>query len=53
MLDPGTMAPVARDGTTLGEVMLRGNTVMKGYLRNPDANREASPAAGSTPAISA
>ena len=41
VLDPGTMAPVARDGTTLGEVMLRGNTVMKGYLRNPEANREA------------
>ena len=41
VLDPGTMAPVARDGATLGEVMLRGNTVMKGYLRNPAANREA------------
>ena len=41
VLDPGTMAPVARDGATLGEVMLRGNTVMKGYLRNPPANREA------------
>jgi fatty-acyl-CoA synthase len=35
------MSPVARDGATLGEVMLRGNTVMKGYLRNPAANREA------------
>ncbi|MFZ4405943.1 MAG: acyl-CoA synthetase [Paracraurococcus sp.] len=41
VLDPGTMAPVARDGATLGEVMLRGNTVMKGYLRNPAANAEA------------
>ena len=41
VLDPGTMAPVPRDGATLGEVMLRGNTVMKGYLRNPAANREA------------
>jgi fatty-acyl-CoA synthase len=41
VLDPGTMSPVARDGATLGEVMLRGNTVMKGYLRNPAANREA------------
>ena len=28
------MAPVARDGETLGEVMMRGNVVMKGYLKN-------------------
>jgi len=34
VLDPDTMAPVARDGETLGEVMMRGNVVMKGYLRN-------------------
>jgi fatty-acyl-CoA synthase len=34
VLDPETMAPVARDGETLGEVMMRGNVVMKGYLRN-------------------
>ncbi|RYI98747.1 MAG: acyl-CoA synthetase, partial [Acetobacteraceae bacterium] len=36
-----TMAPVPMDGRTLGEVMLRGNTVMKGYLRNPEANAAA------------
>jgi fatty-acyl-CoA synthase len=41
VIDPATMAPVPPDGTTLGEVMLRGNTVMKGYLRNPAANAEA------------
>ncbi|WP_235907763.1 acyl-CoA synthetase [Siccirubricoccus phaeus] len=41
VLDPATMAPVPADGTTLGEVMLRGNTVMKGYLRNPKANAAA------------
>ena len=35
--DPETGAPVPRDGTTLGEVMLRGNTVMKGYLANEKA----------------
>jgi fatty-acyl-CoA synthase len=35
--DPLTLAPVPRDGLTMGEVMLRGNTVMKGYLRNPAA----------------
>jgi fatty-acyl-CoA synthase len=36
-----TMQAVPRDGATLGEVMLRGNTVMKGYLRNPKATGEA------------
>jgi len=35
VLDPETMQPVPRDGQTLGEVMMRGNVVMKGYLRNP------------------
>jgi fatty-acyl-CoA synthase len=39
--DPATMAPVPRDGRTLGEVMLRGNTLMKGYLANPRATEEA------------
>jgi fatty-acyl-CoA synthase len=39
--DPRTLAPVPRDGTTMGEVMLRGNTIMKGYLRNPAATEEA------------
>ena len=33
--NPETMAPVPRDGTTMGELMMRGNTVMKGYLANP------------------
>ena len=35
------MAEVPADGTTLGEIMLRGNTVMKGYLKNPTATAEA------------
>ncbi len=35
--DPKTMAPVPQDGETMGEIMMRGNTVMKGYLKNPDA----------------
>jgi len=39
--DPGTHKPVPRDGETLGEVMLRGNTIMKGYLKNPRATEEA------------
>jgi fatty-acyl-CoA synthase len=39
--DPLTLAPVPRDGATLGEVMLRGNTVMKGYLKNPASTAEA------------
>ena len=41
VLDPETMQPVPRDGETLGEIMLRGNTVMKGYLKNPAATAEA------------
>jgi fatty-acyl-CoA synthase len=35
VLDPETMRPVPADGETLGEVMFRGNVVMKGYLKNP------------------
>jgi fatty-acyl-CoA synthase len=39
--DPETMEAVPADGETLGEVMFRGNVVMKGYLKNPDATAEA------------
>ena len=39
--DPQNHAPVPRDGATLGEVMLRGNTIMKGYLKNRRATDEA------------
>lgn len=39
--DPQTLQPVPNDGITIGEVFMRGNTVMKGYLKNPDATREA------------
>jgi fatty-acyl-CoA synthase len=41
VLDASAMDPVPADGTTLGEVMFRGNIVMKGYLKNPTATREA------------
>jgi 3-(methylthio)propionyl---CoA ligase len=41
VLDPATMEQVPADGSTLGEVMFRGNIVMKGYLKNPKATREA------------
>jgi fatty-acyl-CoA synthase len=34
-MDPETMTPVPKDGDTMGEVMFRGNLIMKGYLRNP------------------
>jgi len=39
--DPATMESVPRDGETIGEVMMQGNVVMKGYLKNPDATQEA------------
>src|SRR3954463_9521646 len=38
---PDTMAEVPADGRTLGEIMFRGNIVMKGYLKNPSATRKA------------
>jgi fatty-acyl-CoA synthase len=41
VLDPRTMQPVPRDGETIGEVMFRGNIVMKGYLKNEKATQEA------------
>lgn len=41
VLDPETMTPVPRDGETLGEVMFRGNVVMKGYLKNKQATDRA------------
>jgi fatty-acyl-CoA synthase len=41
VLDPETMQQVPMDGTTQGEIMFRGNGVMKGYLKNPDATKEA------------
>jgi fatty-acyl-CoA synthase len=41
VLDPDTMKPVPRDGATLGEVMFRGNVVMKGYLKNKRSSEAA------------
>ncbi|WJR74959.1 acyl-CoA synthetase [Bradyrhizobium sp. NP1] len=41
VMDPETMREVPRDGETIGEVMFRGNIVMKGYLKNEKATKEA------------
>jgi fatty-acyl-CoA synthase len=41
VLDSTTMQPVPRDGATIGEIMFRGNVMMKGYLKNPQATGEA------------
>jgi fatty-acyl-CoA synthase len=39
--DPANLDPVAADGETMGEILMRGNIVMKGYLENPQATEEA------------
>jgi fatty-acyl-CoA synthase len=41
VLDAETGAPVPQDGASIGEIALRGNTVMKGYFKNPKATAEA------------
>jgi fatty-acyl-CoA synthase len=41
VMDPETMVPVPWDDQTMGEIMFRGNIVMKGYLKNPKATEEA------------
>ncbi|MCS6778710.1 MAG: acyl-CoA synthetase [Geminicoccaceae bacterium] len=41
VLDPASMTPVPRDGASMGEVMFKGNIVMRGYLKNPSATERA------------
>ncbi|MEZ5866639.1 MAG: acyl-CoA synthetase, partial [Geminicoccaceae bacterium] len=41
VMDPESMEPVPADGATIGEIMMRGHDVMKGYLKNPEANATA------------
>ena len=41
VLDPETMRPVPRDGSTVGEIMFGGNIVMKGYFKNPEETQRA------------
>ena len=41
VMNPATMERLPADGVSMGELMLRGNTVMKGYLKNPAATEEA------------
>ena len=41
VMDPDTMTQIPMDGTALGEIMMRGNSTMKGYYKNPTATAEA------------
>jgi fatty-acyl-CoA synthase len=41
VMEPESMTPVPRDGATIGEIMMRGHDVMKGYFKNPQATEEA------------
>ena len=40
VMDPANMQPVPWDGETMGEIMFRGNLIMKGYLKNPNATEK-------------
>ena len=41
VIDPETMKPVPKDGKSMGEIMIRGNVVMKGYFKDKEATEKA------------
>ena len=40
VMDPETMKPIPHDGKTMGEIMIRGNVVMKGYFKDKEATEK-------------
>ena len=48
VIDPETMSPVPKDGKTIGEIMIKGNIVMKGYFKDKEATDKAMAQAGFT-----